>query len=570
MFHEQYNRQGWPKPVYLVPDGGVLFKAVKRPDMFEEALSINPNLNTCLRHWDDSLQIYQGSTDSGWFDWEEAKRLSRHWFSTHIDNTFREKYAAFTHMVSWHNEIWANSQNGIEREERIKASEAAMHVWNTEFRHELFQQSGSDIRLVIGEAAVGNWMPYRIGQLCVLEDGVCGYHPYTHWSKYSGDYQRAANDWVDLSGLWDRMERSWELKPTWAFTEAGPFEGAITGWKASACLGANLERYKVAMAEWIEDVQQTMAYREGRILGYALFTSDAPNSGQFSSYNLSSDEQVVLAEQMAEIWYPGAAPPPPPPPADDELLFQQKAWRITASMQETGQGGIRLNSNAGIQRQITEDNFPTEGLDLQTVTDEVALEGRIIQAAESLSGVVPRRVYYWSQEDGVKYFEQPEGANFFIEDIVDQLTVHETKRYSTRPLTDITTLAIHHTAAPGTQLVDVIARYHVEHNDWPGIGYHYVISAHGEIFQTNRLESVSYHAGDNNQNTVGIALQGDFTQWMPPRIQLEAARFLVSELCAQFVELDILGHRELHGTQTTCPGNTFLHWLGYLKIDKEK
>ena len=85
-------------------------------------------------------------------------------------------------------------------------------------------------------------------------------------------------------------------------------------------------------------------------------------------------------------------------------MFQQKAWEVTTEMQVTGQGGLRLNAAAGIQQQVNVDN--EFGLDLQIVTDEVVVDGRTVQAAESLTGKVPRRVYVWKAGEPIYWFEE--------------------------------------------------------------------------------------------------------------------------------------------------------------------
>ena len=233
---------------------------------------------------------------------------ARAWFATHIDGTFKDQYAQFTDAVSWHNEIWANSQTAAEQYERVRASEAAVWVWNTEYRPTF----ANDIKLVIGEAAIGNDMPREIAELAIFSDSILGYHPYTLWQNK----QRNPDDWQYLSGRWDGMEQSWNLRPTWAFTEAGPFEGVVDGWKSSKCLGGDPDLYVEAMRQWIQDCQQTNAYQQGRIVGFNLFTTGGGDTWKY--YETDQPELDALADMIAVEWKPGTAPPPPPPPPDDE------------------------------------------------------------------------------------------------------------------------------------------------------------------------------------------------------------------------------------------------------------
>jgi len=164
-------------------------------------------------------------------------------------------------------------------------------------------------------------------------------------------------------------------------------------------------------------------------------------------------------------------------------------------------------------------------------------------------------------------------------DVVDALPKHPTLRYGkrTRP---ITTIVIHHTDTPKTHTVEQIAHYHVygkrkdEHGnwikrEWPGIGYHYVIAPDGVIYQCQRHETRSYHAGgEANNYGLGISLIGRFLKVnydgkpLPPEDQLPTPEQLrsTSRLVAWLMqELEIssldqvVGHKEV--SITSCPGD---------------
>jgi hypothetical protein len=166
----------------------------------------------------------------------------------------------------------------------------------------------------------------------------------------------------------------------------------------------------------------------------------------------------------------------------------------------------------------------------------------------------------------------PEGVE--IDVIVDDLPQHPTKDYLFRDMAEITHLTIHHTVSPPDRPIWGIAQYHVDVKDWPGIGYHYVIGADGKISQTNYLTTKSYHAGsyaapgDENLFSVGIALQGDFTTAPPPQAQLDGARALVEHLREHLPNpLTVVGHRQMPGAATACPGYTFESWMPYIVGD---
>lgn len=140
-----------------------------------------------------------------------------------------------------------------------------------------------------------------------------------------------------------------------------------------------------------------------------------------------------------------------------------------------------------------------------------------------------------------------------VEDIVDELIRHPTKKYRKRDLDQIKEIVIHHSGtSKGSP--SAFARFHVEHHGWPGIGYHYVIDKEGLIYQTNYLETVSYHVARNNSTTVGICLVGNYMVEQPPRVQLLACAVacnIVMEKVGR--ELMVFGHRDFN--KPTCPGD---------------
>lgn len=138
-----------------------------------------------------------------------------------------------------------------------------------------------------------------------------------------------------------------------------------------------------------------------------------------------------------------------------------------------------------------------------------------------------------------------------VVDLVDKLTTHPSKSYQKRSLSWIEQIIIHHTA--GSQGPRDIARYHVETNDWPGIGYHFVIDAYGTIYQTNELDTLSYHCAGQNTRSIGVALIGNFELAEPTPMQYTAAHQLVSKLYAEFPGIyGVFPHKNY--SATACPG----------------
>lgn len=148
--------------------------------------------------------------------------------------------------------------------------------------------------------------------------------------------------------------------------------------------------------------------------------------------------------------------------------------------------------------------------------------------------------------------------------IVEQLPKHPTLRYERRPLSQITHLAIHHTATPPTVNPARIADLHVSPDPnrgkeaWPGIGYHYFIHGDGSIDQTNHLETASYHVHRHNIYSVGIVFAGSFMNGkIPTSAQLRAGGHLVAWLMQELnIPLArVWGHREFPDNTTVCPGS---------------
>lgn len=132
--------------------------------------------------------------------------------------------------------------------------------------------------------------------------------------------------------------------------------------------------------------------------------------------------------------------------------------------------------------------------------------------------------------------------------------------YKTRALAGITQLVIHHSAAPAGVDAQRLAQYQVTTRGWPGIGCHFLVAADGGIAQTNRLETVVYHTSGQDASSVGIMFAGDFADMPPTPLQLDRGAHLVAWL-AQELKIPnsrIVGHDELPGQQTSCPGEQWL------------
>lgn len=143
------------------------------------------------------------------------------------------------------------------------------------------------------------------------------------------------------------------------------------------------------------------------------------------------------------------------------------------------------------------------------------------------------------------------------------------KEYEQRTVTE--RLILHHTGFPGVDkdsTVTEIHKFHIENNGWAGVGYHYLIRKDGTIEQGRRPMMMGAHTYQNNENSIGICLAGNFDIGKPTAEQMEAVKGLTAWLCREY-GLDpmrkgvIAGHRDFN--KTTCPGKNFYSRLGEIR-----
>jgi N-acetyl-anhydromuramyl-L-alanine amidase AmpD len=90
----------------------------------------------------------------------------------------------------------------------------------------------------------------------------------------------------------------------------------------------------------------------------------------------------------------------------------------------------------------------------------------------------------------------------------------------------------------------------------PGIVYHYVIDREGNIYQTNPEGKITPHAKGWNQESIGVALIGDFETYTPPKGQLAALFWLLDKK-----GLPAYTHRFTKAGATACPGRLLINDL---------
>ena len=169
------------------------------------------------------------------------------------------------------------------------------------------------------------------------------------------------------------------------------------------------------------------------------------------------------------------------------------------------------------------------------------------------------------------------GARPYTRDVVDMLPVNKNSEwypYNERPLEYINTITIHHSASWNTRESNYgnvygMAAWHTGGHGWPGIGYHYVVAPNGELFVTNNITTISYHAGsiaspgDENAYSVGVCLGGDFRDGrQPTESQISVTAALVASIRNDLpLHVSVTPHKRMCGASTACPGDEPDPWL---------
>lgn len=130
-------------------------------------------------------------------------------------------------------------------------------------------------------------------------------------------------------------------------------------------------------------------------------------------------------------------------------------------------------------------------------------------------------------------------------------------------------MSIHHTAQPDSDGGDPPARmrqmqaYHMDNNGWCDIGYHFVVSQSGKIYQGRSDERrPGAHVGNQNAGNIGISFIGNYQTSTPPQAQLDAATRIMAWIKDTYnITWDrdhVKGHRQWPGQSTSCPGDNLL------------
>lgn len=126
-----------------------------------------------------------------------------------------------------------------------------------------------------------------------------------------------------------------------------------------------------------------------------------------------------------------------------------------------------------------------------------------------------------------------------------------------------TKVAIHWSAGPASQTPREIQDFHMaappRGRGWADVGYNFLVSRDGRIYEGRGWTVVGAHAAGHNTEAIGICLIGRTGSDLTPAAK-RAIRWLFDEACRRAGRrLAVCGHRDLGSTQ--CPGDTVYAWI---------
>ncbi len=120
---------------------------------------------------------------------------------------------------------------------------------------------------------------------------------------------------------------------------------------------------------------------------------------------------------------------------------------------------------------------------------------------------------------------------------------------------DTRRIIVHHTAS-ADHPITTIHGWHLRKAGWLGVGYHYLIRRDGSVERGRPHHWQGAHTRNNNHDSIGIALTGNFMLEGPTMRQLDSLVSLIVLLFNKYGELAILGHGDVQ--PSLCPGENLI------------
>ena len=128
-----------------------------------------------------------------------------------------------------------------------------------------------------------------------------------------------------------------------------------------------------------------------------------------------------------------------------------------------------------------------------------------------------------------------------------------------------TDIVIHHT--DNNKNVKQIEKDHIKRG-WSGIGYHFIISPEGLVYEGRPIKKKGAHVKQQNTGKIGVALIGDYQPGLfddnaPSKAQLLSTIRLIQVLKDSYDIYTVNGHRDY--MDTLCPGDNVYNIIDFLK-----
>ena len=134
--------------------------------------------------------------------------------------------------------------------------------------------------------------------------------------------------------------------------------------------------------------------------------------------------------------------------------------------------------------------------------------------------------------------------------------------------------AIHHTYTPTSSSAGYEARlrsiqaYHMDTRNWCDVGYHFLVTDDGRVWEGRPLKFRGAHVANNNTGNIGISYVGCFHPGACSKISNttiptdaavngggKALGVLAKKYGISLTSSKVLGHRDHKGASTSCPGD---------------
>jgi hypothetical protein len=125
-------------------------------------------------------------------------------------------------------------------------------------------------------------------------------------------------------------------------------------------------------------------------------------------------------------------------------------------------------------------------------------------------------------------------------------------------------VAIHHSAGPTTQTVRAIQDYQMDSNGWVDIGYNFLATQDGRLWEGRQgtWSAIGAHAANQNTAWVGVCWIGTSGSTAPTAAALSTLRWVWEEAQRRAGRrLLVSGHGQLPGQATECPGSRLRAWI---------